>query len=179
MDQQHIEGGNGGSATVAAGGKYQIGDIEVDPISGGILPLLSVIDSPFLGAGPDSDDMDASDIMSAIYIIANKSEALRPLMGIERRRRALEQVRPMIVESSGHFDSFLRANEQVEQKQDDFDAAVLAFWDTLGDVDLQQACDTVFEMLTDAMSGFAEIPTDADDVEKKTTMDQSGSLIQC
>jgi hypothetical protein len=169
-----VTGGNGGNGMAAVGGGYRIGNVDLQPLRAGLLPMLAVIQSPFL-TGEQGDDIELADIMAAIYVIARQKEAVRPLMGIERRRKAIEALKPMAEHSPGHFDSYIAAVERIESARDEFDAASLEFWDSIGGVDIQSACDTIFEMLNDAVSGYAEMPTDNTAGKKKANTEPSGT----
>ena len=154
------------SETAAAFGVgYQIGAVEIPPLTIGIIPLLEAIDSPFLRE--DIDDFGLTDIINTVFVMAHGINAARPAMALKRRRMALDKHRLTAETKPEIYPAYLAAVDAVEAEWADFESAALLFWDTVGVIDLPEVAKTIVRAFNDAFSGYGAIPGDAGS-EKKT-----------
>ena len=154
-----------GETITALGAGHQVGDIYIPPLTAGVLPLLELIDSPFIKE--DETEYGQMAVMSTLYVLINGRAAVLPVMGIARRRNAMAKHKHLASQSPEHFAVYLAACDAIEQEWEVFDNTVAAYFETLGPFDLQGVAEAIVASLNDAMQGFAALPTDGGD-EKKT-----------
>ena len=155
------------SETMAAiGGGYELGNIVLPPVTAGIIPFLEAIDSPFLDNS--TDEIQARDIMTTLYVMVCGADAVRPVLAIQRRRKALEKQSSIAEKSAELFDRYLAAIDKVERSYEEFEAQAAEYWDTLGPVTPQAAADMINAALNDAFGGLSAIPTDGGSDDDKT-----------
>jgi len=157
----------------AIGGGYRAGALDLPPFRIGLLPLLEVIDSAFVRE--DVTEIPIADIAQAVYVWANGRAAIAPILGITRRRQALERVKGMADKGPEYFARYLEAIDRVESAWADFEAAAFAFFDGLGAVELEEVTNTIIDAMNEAFAGFQAVPGDGDGAKKNGASIANGS----
>jgi hypothetical protein len=163
------ERGSPTEALATAGGEYPLGAGTIKPFRLDALPCLAILGSPFVGA---RDDVEPSDVIDALYVVAHGRAAMQPLMALQYRRRAILELQAKV----GQDTAMLRVladklDEVTASAMAGFQTAALDYWSTLRGVSLQEAADMVTRVLADGFSGFDMLPrgvADEGDAKKKT-----------
>ena len=146
----------GGNVAASLGARTRVASLSLPPITGASLPLLDLIDSPFLIPGDDDPGMVA--IVETLYVLSEGRKACDDLVGVSRRRRALDRCRTMATSSPAHFEAFLAASERLAAEYEAFSRRALDWWAAHGDVPIADAGMAIRSILEDAFAGFGNIP---------------------
>jgi len=175
-DPEILEALEGTSAEIASetaagfGIGYSVGNAVIPPITLGVLPLLDSIDSPFLDGSLGR--LSASDIMRALYVLAKGYEACEPVMGIARRKASLHAEREFASKDPELYERYLKRLDDLEKEWMLFDADAADFWDNeVGNsCGLQEASETMFLALKDALCGLSAIPGNGGGKKKRASI---------
>jgi hypothetical protein len=148
------------SETAAAlGVGYELGTLQIPPITLGILPLLEAIESPLIDDGA-GDSFSPSDIIRTVYVICEGFDAAKSIMAMSRRKAALHNERERASQSPELYRVYLEKVDALEQKWIEFDTAAAEYWERhVGtSAGLVDAAEVISRALKDALAGLAAIP---------------------
>lgn len=168
VEQYHAE------AMDMYGTPYLFGGVEFPPIKGtALIFALDAIHSPFLDDA--ATEATLLDVAKAMYVLARGRDAILPLLVLDRRLQAAERLKSLAETSAAHFEKYLARVDAIEMDSAAFEDAVLAFWDDLDDVTLDDATQFIFRMVQNACGGFGMLPQgDGDGSKKNTASRQNG-----
>ncbi len=146
---------------------YELGNTVIRPVTLGVLPLLEVIESPFVGGLDPDDEVGLPDIMRALYVLACGREAVRPVAAIARRTQSVESTRDIAEKAPEFYDRYLAAMDRIADAWAEFDDGASAFWESLGDVPPLEALRVLRRAITDSIAGLDALPQGKEG-EKKT-----------
>ena len=148
------------------GARYPLGGIDLPPISLGSIYALALIGSPFVTDAPDATP---TDVMNAVYIVANGPAAVQPIFGLQWRLRAFRQAEDLACKNPEFFAVYLRELTSISKSGETLDRAALLWWDCLPEaVTMNEAGELVERMIQDAYSFSECFPSGgAQDVDKE------------
>jgi len=169
---EHIET-DSVDALAVAGGEFEIGDISVPANPFGILLLLEAIDSPFIVGDDDDDEVapPAVDIAVAMYVVANGAKAIKPIMALSRRKRAVEKTKALAEKGPEFYQVYLDSIDRLEHEFREVEEKAFEFIDEAGITDLNQAKEFIHELLANMFLAAKAMPAPSGDDgqgEKKT-----------
>jgi len=127
--------------------------VELPPVSLGSIYALAMIGSPFVTDAPEATP---TDIMNAVYILANGHAAIQPIFGLQWRLRAFRQVEDIAAKSPELFAVYLDKLTAVSNEGATLDRAAMIWWDSLPEVvSMNDAANLAESMIIDAYS-FSE-----------------------
>jgi len=144
----------------AIGAPYMVGPIDIT-IAIGNLVLLNEIDSPFVtgNIGEEGDDLDTTECIKSLYVLALGKEALKPVMAIKQRIQALMMLKPMVEKNPDLFDSLMDRTERIAEAHADFDIAALEWYnENFVGWEFQEVINDVFGALNDVMKSAGDLP---------------------
>jgi len=156
-----------------SGGYYPIGKGKIKPCSVDVIPCLAAINSPFVGA---RDEYAPSDIIDAVYCIANGAEAIDGLMAMEYRLRTLDELNEKVSNNPQLFQVLLQQRDTiVKESLEPFRKKAIEYWQTnCAGASLQEAADLVTQILIDGMAPLDMLPrNEIPDSEKKRLDNQN------
>lgn len=148
---------------VAAGGMAEIAGHEFPAPTAATLALLEVIRSPFISDGGDGT-IGPLDTFRALYILHERERAALPVLRVNRQRAALAA----LPEPADPALAMVRAGEveKLSAAEAEFDAAAVAFADSLGAFNPAAAAGELGVYLA-LSSGFSMLPDSGGEDKKK------------
>ncbi len=147
--------------------------------SAAVFALLETIRSPFVSGDDLPDDAFAGmAVFRALYVLSAREKAVAPILQWQRRRDALESLQKKIAGDNSPQTVLILAEliRQEATAEAHFDAAALAFADTLGAFSVTEAVQDIMFYLSLA-GGFVLLPnSDEQGVKKNEPTTSSGSL---
>jgi hypothetical protein len=136
------------------GAQYKLCEgVHLPPVSLGTVYALALIDSPFVTEAPEAT---TTDIMNAVYILANGRAAIQPIFGLQWQLRAFRRVEHIAAKSPELFAVYLDRLTTMSRSAEALDRAALAWWDSLPEmVPMNYAAELVEMAIIDAYS-FSE-----------------------
>lgn len=162
---------------VGVSGKIAIAGRDYPAPSAAVYALLETIRSPFVSGEDLPDDAFAGmAVFRALYVLSEREKAVVPILQWQRRREALEALRKKISGDNSPqavliLSGLLRQEADAEAR---FDAAALAFADTLGAFSVADAARDIMFYLSLA-GGFALLPESDEPAKKNAATTSSGS----
>ena len=153
----------------AIGGTYQVGPID-SIVALGHIVLLNEIDSPFTNGklGEEGDDLDPIDCYKALYVLALGQDAIRPIMAMKERIKAMLMLKPMVEKDPSLFQQLLDRTEKIADAAKEFEeAAVNYYTEHFVGYDLQETIDGLFSALSDMVKVADDMPSEEADGKKK------------
>lgn len=146
------------------GFEYELGGVRIPPIRPGIIVMLDMIDSPLMdenvAAMVESGEISISDTLCALYLIVIGREAADPLMGIAKRTKEIEKLKPMAEKSELMFRAYMDKLDEINKCYGQFQADAVDFYDEFENVTPQEILSLILLMLNDAFSSWALASTD-------------------
>jgi len=136
------------------GAGYPLCDgVYLPPVSLGTVYALAMIGSPFV---TEAEEATPTDIMNAVYLVANGRAAIQPIFGLQWRLRAFRQAEKIAKLSPEMFAVYLDRLVAVSSEGAALDKAAFTWWESLPEaVPLNDAAALVEAMIVDAYS-FSE-----------------------
>lgn len=144
----------------AIGAPYQIGAIDCT-VAIGNLVLLHEIDSPFITGdiGEEGDELNATECIKSLYVLALGKEAVRPIMAIKQRIQALMNLKTMCEGTPELFQQLLDRAEKIADAHAQFELDALAWYEQyFSGYDFQEVVTGVFGALADIMKSAGDLP---------------------
>ena len=165
----------------AVDGRYAIGDLEIPPVTMGMLPLLEVIRSPFVGTASAADDVDITrtDLVHALYIIVHGVAVVQPLAAVAAARAAAERHKAMAADNPDMYAVFLRHINDIELPIREFQSAALTWWTSLDITDWVAVEQTVSAIFQDLYSAVGEAADDRQTYAKKNNISPASGWAKC
>lgn len=158
-------GGSGSSdrrALAGAGVPYQISDIDIPACPAGILILLESIESPFIQPSEEGKEeaFRASDVMIALFLMANGKAAAGLCMGLAKRREALETTRSLAESSPEFYREYIARLDEITAEQAVVQKCACEwFYDCCPELGIQEAAVGIISVLNDMMEAAAGLPS--------------------
>ena len=143
---------------VALGSGFSVGGVDLPPPVSGVLPLLQVIDSPFV-PGAHAGEPTLRNVLETLYVLKHREKALEPVFGVARAKLMLEATEKIAGKSPEFYREYVTAVLSASRGYGAFDAAVFAFGEELGVFQWEEAAEAVAEYIACSMGGFEMIPT--------------------
>jgi hypothetical protein len=145
----------------AIGSPYMVGPIDVT-IAIGNLVLLNEIDSPFITGelGEEGDEIDATECIKSLYVLALGQKAIKPIMAIKKRVQGMMALKPMVEKNPDMFDKLLDRCERITEAHADFELKAMAWYnENFAGWDFQNVLDDMFSALNDVMKTSEDLPS--------------------
>ena len=147
---------------------YPIGNVTLPPLTPSIMPLLEMIDSPFISAA-QGEEASFLEVVKTLYVIGARETAVEPLMGLKQKEAAIRKCEEVAKASPAHFQVYVDKLDSLNDKWSEFDKNALAFYDEIGSPNLSEIGEVVISMMRSAFGGFALLPEDGKKNEADTT----------
>jgi hypothetical protein len=144
----------------AIGSPYMVGPIDCQ-IAIGNLVLLHEIDSPFISGdiGEDGDELNTTDCINSLYVLAKGKQAIRPVMAIKQRIQDMLILKPMVENNPALFESLMDRVERISDARSDFaNDAKKWYEENFVGCDFQEVINSVFAILTDVSKVAGDLP---------------------
>lgn len=145
----------------AIGAPYQVGPIDVT-VALGNLVLLNEIDSPFLNGdiGEEGSELDATECIKSLYVLAEGREAIRPVMAIKQRIQSLMLLKPMVDKNPDLFDKLMDRTDDIALAHADFELDAMEWYNqNFVGWDFQDVIDDMMMAFNDIMKSAENMPT--------------------
>ena len=148
------------------GARFKVGDFTIPPPCPASISLLEIIKSPFVVG--DNEEIELKDVLNALYVLFEKSNAVYPIFVAHRRENALEKAKEIAGQSPELYEVYLRILNSSTEDYAQFDKAVLDFSYKLGQFNYLQVSQYIQMYLNQAFMGFEMLPkSNVEDYEKK------------
>jgi hypothetical protein len=145
----------------AIGAPYKIGPIDIS-IAVGHLVLLNEIDSPFVSGdiGEEGEELNTTDCIKSLYVLANGEDAIRPIMAIQQRVKTLMMLKPMVEKDKSMFDALLDRAESIADAHIEFELEANRWYtENFAGHDFQTVIEDAFAAIHDVVTAAGDMPT--------------------
>lgn len=152
---------------------YTAGETLIPNLTIGVLPLLELIESPFVVSCGEHYEFTRMDFIKAIYVIYKGHGAVRPLMGLAQRKSKLKALEADARKSPELYKVYLDKIDEISIVYSEFEDSAFVFSETIQISDWVEMEQTVTQMFTDLYDVIAELAA-PDSTEKKTLLTANG-----
>jgi len=150
----------------AIGAPYKVGPIDVTIAIGNII-LLNEIGSPFLQESEEGAELEPTECIKSLYVLALGKEALKPVMAIKERVQALMMLKPMIEKNPALFDSLMDRTERIAEAHADFELAAMDWYsENFVGWDFQEVMTQIIAVFNDFMKTAGDLPQSGEKKKK-------------
>jgi len=145
----------------AIGSPYMVGPIDC-MVAIGNLVLLNEIDSPFITGdiGEIGSELDATECIKSLYVLANGKKAVKPVMAIKQRVQSLLLLKPVVEKDPSLFESLMDRAESISQAHVDFELKAVDWYNEhFTGADFQSVLNDVFAILGDVTKVSKDLPS--------------------
>jgi len=148
---------------------YFLGETKILPLKGlATLSALEAINSPFIDA--DAEEANFTETALTLYIINGGKEVLHKIMGVKRRLKGIAKTEQWAKKDPEIYDKYLNKIDKINKEFAPIEKEAIEWYNSLGDVDFNEAVALIFTILKDAWGGMDMIPQDGGNgkIEKKS-----------
>ena len=149
------------------GDGYTASDLVIPNLTIGVLPLLELIESPFVVYGGEDYKFQRMDFIKSIYVIFKGKEVVKPLMGLAQRKSGLKKLEEDAKKTPELYKVYLDKLDEINCVYGDFEDSAFAFSESLDIKDWVDMEQTLIQMFNDLYDTVAELVND-NSPEKKT-----------